>query len=106
MKWHIAAFYNFISALTAFIGMFIGVAVGNTSLVALDWILVAVAGIFLYVALVDMVSVCQHLFSYMCVLWHIDCCWGRGGDGLPMMVVQMNGFQGLLPHCHYSTNSK
>ena len=57
MKWYTALFYNFISALTAFIGMFIGVAVGNTSLVALDWILVAVAGIFLYVALVDMVSV-------------------------------------------------
>ena len=56
MKWYTALFYNFVSALTAFVGMFIGVAVGNTSLTALNWILVAVAGIFLYVALVDMVS--------------------------------------------------
>ena len=43
--------------------MFIGVAVGNASLVALDWILVAAAGIFLYVALVDMVSFHSQLLN-------------------------------------------
>ena len=58
MKWYIAAFYNLVSALTAVIGMFIGVAVGNVSEVATSWIFVIAAGIFLYVALVDMVSCC------------------------------------------------
>ena len=66
MKWYIALFYNFVSALTAFLGMFIGVAVGNVSLVALDWILAAVAGIFLYVALVDMVSVHRFVGLHTC----------------------------------------
>ena len=56
MKWYIAAFYNLVSALTAVLGMFVGVAVGNVSEVATSWIFVIAAGIFLYVALVDMVS--------------------------------------------------
>ena len=58
MKWHIAAFYNLVSALTAVIGMFIGVAIGNISEEATSWIFALAAGIFLYVALVDMVSYC------------------------------------------------
>ena len=58
MKWYIAAFYNLVSALTAVVGMFIGVAIGNVSEVATSWIFVIAAGIFLYVALVDMVSCC------------------------------------------------
>lgn len=79
MKWHVALFYNFVSALTAFLGMFIGVAVGNVSLVALDWILAAVAGIFLYVALVDMVSVHRfvglhtHMYVGIGILYDMSC---------------------------------
>ena len=64
MKWYIAAFYNFLSALTAFIGMFIGVAVGNHSNEAITWILAITAGVFLYVALVDMVRIHIPLCSY------------------------------------------
>ena len=54
MKWYTAAFYNFLSAVPAIVGMFIGVAIGNHSVVANSWIFIIAAGIFLYVALVDM----------------------------------------------------
>ena len=56
MKWYTAAFSNFLSAVPAIVGMFIGVAIGNHSVVANSWIFIIAAGIFLYVALVDMVS--------------------------------------------------
>ena len=58
MKWYIAAIYNLVSALTAVVGLFIGVAIGNVSEMATSWIFMIAAGIFLYVALVDMVSCC------------------------------------------------
>ena len=71
MKWYIAAFYNLVSALTAVIGMFIGVAIGNVSEVATSWIFVIAAGIFLYVALVDMVSSCLVIDM---VVYMVSCC--------------------------------
>jgi len=49
-----AAFYNFVSSLTAFLGMIVGIFLGNVPELA-SWILAGTAGIFLYVALVDMV---------------------------------------------------
>jgi len=52
----VALFYNFISALAAIIGMFVGVAIGTSEDGATPWILAITAGIFLYVALVDLVS--------------------------------------------------
>ena len=55
MKWHIALVYNTISAITAIIGMFVGVAIGNASEDSTAWILAITAGVFLYVALVDLV---------------------------------------------------
>ncbi|KAJ8050711.1 Zinc transporter ZIP12 [Holothuria leucospilota] len=51
LKW--ALFLNFLSALTCFLGFFIGIAIGST-LVARQWILSVTAGMFLYVGLVDM----------------------------------------------------
>jgi len=54
----VALIYNFLSAITAIIGMFIGVAIGNTEEGATPWILAITAGIFLYVALVDLVGKC------------------------------------------------
>ncbi|XP_065920533.1 zinc transporter ZIP6-like [Dysidea avara] len=54
MKWYVALMYNFLSAITAIIGMFVGVAIGNSEEDATPWILSITAGIFLYVALVDL----------------------------------------------------
>ena len=49
-----ALLYNILSSILCFFGMVIGVAIGN--LVSADqWIFAAIAGIFLYIALVDMV---------------------------------------------------
>jgi len=56
MKWYVALMYNFLSAITAIIGMFIGVAIGSSEEDATPWILAITAGIFLYVALVDLVN--------------------------------------------------
>ena len=50
-----AIFYNCVSSVLCFVGMVIGVAIGNVEGASL-WIFTIVAGIFLYVALVDMVS--------------------------------------------------
>ena len=55
MKWYVALMYNTLSAVVAIIGMFIGVAVGNASEDSTAWILAITAGVFLYVALVDLV---------------------------------------------------
>ena len=55
MKWYVALFYNTLSAITAIVGMFIGVAIGNASEDSTAWILSITAGVFLYVSLVDLV---------------------------------------------------
>ena len=55
MKWYVALMYNTLSAITAIIGMFIGVAIGHASEDSTPWILAITAGVFLYVALVDLV---------------------------------------------------
>ena len=57
MTWYAALFFNFISALTAIIGFFVGVGIGTASEEANAWILAAAAGVFLYIALVDLVSI-------------------------------------------------
>ena len=68
MKWYIALFYNSISAAVAIVGVFIGVAIGNASEDSTAWILSITAGVFLYVALVDLVctlidSCSQHSYT-------------------------------------------
>ena len=48
-----AVFYNVLSSILAFIGMLAGLALGNLDHFS-SWMFAATAGIFLYVALVDM----------------------------------------------------
>lgn len=50
-----ALFYNIFSSILCFIGMVIGIFVGNISS-ASSWVFALTAGIFIYIALVDMVS--------------------------------------------------
>ena len=56
MSWYVALAFNFVSALTAILGFFVGVAIGTSSETANSWILALAAGIFIYIALVDLVS--------------------------------------------------
>lgn len=53
MGYRRALFLNFLSALAAFGGLYAGFLLGEEA-AARDWILTVTAGIFLYVALVDM----------------------------------------------------
>ena len=46
--------YNVVSSVLCFLGMFIGIVVGNISSVSL-WIFSFTAGTFIYISLVDMV---------------------------------------------------
>ena len=56
MSWYMALLFNCVSAVTAIIGFFVGVAIGTTSEDANGWILAIAAGVFLYISLVDLVS--------------------------------------------------
>ena len=51
-----ALLFNFVSALAAVVGFFVGVAIGTNNEEANNWILAIAAGVFLYIALVDLVS--------------------------------------------------
>ena len=55
LKWRVALLFNFLSSLTAVVGFFVGVAIGTSSVESNNWILTAAVGLFLYVALVDLV---------------------------------------------------
>ena len=55
LSWYSALIFNFMSALTAVIGFFIGVAIGTESEEVNAWVLAFAAGIFIYIALVDLV---------------------------------------------------
>ena len=50
-----AILYNCVSSILAFVGVIFGVAIGNVDQATL-WVFVCIAGMFLYIALVDMVS--------------------------------------------------
>ena len=50
-----ACLFNFLSSLTAVVGFFVGVTIGTESVESNIWILTAAVGLFLYVALVDLV---------------------------------------------------
>ena len=56
MSWYKALLLNFLSAITALGGFFIGVAIGTDSKATNGWLLAVIAGQFLYIALVDLVS--------------------------------------------------
>ena len=55
MKWPVALLLNFLHALTALGGFFVGVAVGSASTTAVTWILGSTVSVFIYIALVDLV---------------------------------------------------
>lgn len=51
-----AVFYNLLSSVLCLFGMIFGVLLGSTPSVS-SWMFAAAAGMFIYIALVDMVSV-------------------------------------------------
>ncbi|KAH9503121.1 hypothetical protein Btru_069995 [Bulinus truncatus] len=53
---------NFVSALTAFIGLYVGLAITNSEEVR-NWIFAVTAGMFLYIALVDLMD---PIITYVC----------------------------------------
>jgi zinc transporter ZupT len=53
---------NFISSLTAFAGLYIGIVAGSND-VARSWIFAAGAGMFIYVSLSNLVSMCTVVSS-------------------------------------------
>ena len=55
LSWYAALLLNFFSSLTAIIGFFVGVVIGTESAESNQWILMIAVGLFLYVALVDLV---------------------------------------------------
>ncbi len=55
LSYKMALLLNFMSACSAFLGMFVGVAV-STNDATQAWIFAVTAGMFLYVSLTDMVS--------------------------------------------------
>ncbi|KAL5500291.1 hypothetical protein EMCRGX_G011827 [Ephydatia muelleri] len=60
MKWYVAFLLNFLHSLAAMVGFFVGVAIGTNSEAAVDWILTATIGIFLYISLVDLLPSIIH----------------------------------------------
>ena len=56
LTWYSALIFNLFAAITAVLGFFIGVAAGTSSEVANEWILAVAGGLFIYIALVDLVS--------------------------------------------------
>lgn len=51
-----AILYNVLSAMTAYLGVVIGILIGHYAENVCMWIFALTAGLFMYVALVDMVS--------------------------------------------------
>lgn len=53
-----AVLYNALSAMLAYLGMATGILIGHYADNVSMWIFALTAGLFMYVALVDMVSIC------------------------------------------------
>ena len=62
-----ALLISFISNTTAIVGFFMGVAIGTESQVSTQWILTIAVGLFLYVALVDLVSLSFTRHQFCCL---------------------------------------
>lgn len=57
-----AILYNLLSAMMGYLGMVIGILIGHYAENVTMWIFALTAGLFMYVALVDMVSnICRYL---------------------------------------------
>jgi zinc transporter ZupT len=50
---------NFLSACSSFIGLIIGILIGQQTEEGNQWVFAVMGGMFLYIALVDMVSACE-----------------------------------------------
>lgn len=66
-----AILYNVLSAMMAYLGMITGILIGHYAENISMWIFALTAGLFMYVALVDMVSVCEasllkHFSAWFC----------------------------------------
>ncbi len=68
MRWYTALFFNVLSQITGIAGFFVGAAISSISEDANGWILAIAAGVFLYIALVDLVSA---LFGNNCLVVYI-----------------------------------
>ncbi|XP_045182117.2 metal cation symporter ZIP14-like [Mercenaria mercenaria] len=62
-----AMLLNFVSSLTAFAGLYLGLALGEQE-EASQWIFAVGAGMFLYVALTDLVPECKEYFKTKCTI--------------------------------------
>ena len=59
IHWCTALLFNFLSALTAVLGMFVGVTISQHT-AANEWILALTVGSFLYIALTDLVRMTRN----------------------------------------------
>lgn len=58
-----AVYYNILSSILSFFGMCVGILIGDTP-EASQWIFAVAAGLFLYIALVDMVNTADDLLKW------------------------------------------
>ena len=58
-----ALFYNFLSSLSCYLGLIIGILLGENT-TANTWIFAVAGGMFLYISLADMVG---DIFGYLCL---------------------------------------
>lgn len=65
-----ALFFNFLSACCCYLGMGFGILAGNSF--SPNWIFALAGGMFLYIALADMVSICNMLICLVKMLSWTD----------------------------------
>ena len=97
-----ALIWNFISATTAIIGFFVGAAV-STNETARQWIFAVTVGMFLYIALVDLVSLAfideeqrmrETLFDYLVA--HSASTWQSANQ-----TIHLREPGTVTGHCHH-----
>ena len=64
--------YNIVSAVLSYIGLVIGIVVGNYSDDGKQFALAITAGLFLYVALANMVCICQTYYIGVSIAHSVD----------------------------------
>jgi len=58
--------FNFLSSLTAFIGLYIGLSI-STEVTVRQWIFAVTAGLFIYIALADMVCIAPVIYVHITI---------------------------------------